>query len=79
MDSRVLQGRKTVSFAYSLSPRPQSTVADSPHSSWHQNNVLWYIVSSAELTQGKGIKVIEELQREEECIAERKVQQTDGQ
>lgn len=35
VDSRVLQGRKTVSFAYSLSPRPQSTDTDSPNSSWY--------------------------------------------
>lgn len=79
MDSMVLQGRKTVLFAYSLSPRPHSTGTSSPHSSWYQNNVLWYIVSSAELTQDKGTKVIEELQREEEFIALRKVEETDGQ
>lgn len=36
--------------------RPQSTGTDSPHSSWDQNNVRWYIVSSAELTQGEGNK-----------------------
>lgn len=53
--------------------RPQSTGTDSPHSSWYQNNVPWYIVSSAELTQGKGTKVIEELDGDEECIAENKM------
>lgn len=52
--------------------RPQSTGTDSPHSSWYQNNVLWYIVSSAELTQGKGTKVVGELEGKGEWIAERK-------
>lgn len=34
--------------------RPQSTGTDSPHSSWHQDNVRWYIVSPAEPTQSRG-------------------------
>lgn len=50
--------------------RPQSTGTDSLHSSWYQNNALWYIVPTAELTQGKGTKVIEESVGEEDCVAE---------
>lgn len=60
--------------------RPQSTGRDSPHSSWDQNNVLWYIVSFAELTQGERTKVVGELQERGEWMAGRKkMEETDGQ
>lgn len=49
--------------------RPQSTGTDSPHSSWHQDNVRWYILSSAEVTEQRNAS---KLEGEEECIAESK-------
>ena len=66
VDSKVLQGRAGSFICLFFISRPQSTSTDSPHLSWYQNNALWYIVSSTELTQGKGKKVVGELVRNEE-------------